>query len=252
MEKVKKFRIQFLKFVKRKTHVEYLIRLICPDDSTINLEFFERYSKMLELHILLKKESISKNFPNFPEKCYLFWKNSDENFLNERLIELQHYFSLIFNSEEFSQLKTLNEWVENLIKKYNQLQPKKEKKEENESLKKSPTIKNQGAENNKIDPSINHSAKFKDIQKLKQIIDLVSKNFIDLDYSNDFQADEEEEKRKEKLYKNIMSKSNILDTGYERSDSFNKKENFVRDEMNEFQIKTREQFGIENLIINFS
>ena len=117
MEKTKVFRIQFLKFVKNQDHVDYHIRLISPEDNSINVEFFERYSALYDFNEVFKKQANSINFPKFPSKKWI--GNTDEKFLNKRLIDLQYYFNAIFGSKEFSQLPSLKKWVDELIKKYN-------------------------------------------------------------------------------------------------------------------------------------
>lgn len=117
MESNKHYRIIFKNFEILSGHVEYIINLICEKDSSINVEFKERYSNLKDLHESLKKEANSINFPKFPPKK--LFGNLDEKFLNERKIKLQHYFNTILGSKDFSQLKTLNKWIETLIKKYN-------------------------------------------------------------------------------------------------------------------------------------
>lgn len=117
MESNKHYRIIFKNFEITQGHVEYIINLISEKDSTINVEFKERYSNLKELHESLRKEANSINFPKFPPKK--LFGNLDEKFLNERKIKLQHYFNTILGSRDFSQLSTLNKWIENLIKNYN-------------------------------------------------------------------------------------------------------------------------------------
>ncbi len=98
-------------------HVEYIVNLISEKDGSINVEFKERYSNLKDLHESLKKEANSINFPKFPPKK--LFGNLDEKFLNERKIKLQHYFNTILGSRDFSQLTTLNKWIESLIKNFN-------------------------------------------------------------------------------------------------------------------------------------
>jgi len=117
MESNKHYRIIFKNFEIFSGHVEYVINLICEKDNSINVEFKDRYSNLKDLHEALRKEANSINFPKFPPKK--LFGNLDEKFLNERKIKLQHYFNTILGSRDFSQLTTLNRWVEGLIKKYN-------------------------------------------------------------------------------------------------------------------------------------
>jgi hypothetical protein len=117
MESNKHYRIIFKNFEITGGHVEYVINLICEKDSSINVEFKERYSNLKDLHETLKKEANSINFPKFPPKK--LFGNLDEKFLNERKIKLQHYFNTILGSRDFSQLSSLNRWIEGLIKNHN-------------------------------------------------------------------------------------------------------------------------------------
>lgn len=117
MESSKHYRIIFKNFEITQGHVEYIINLISEKDSSINVEFKDRYSNLKDLHESLKKEANSINFPKFPPKK--LFGNLDEKFLNERKIKLQHYFNTILGSRDFSQLSTLNKWIENLTKNHN-------------------------------------------------------------------------------------------------------------------------------------
>lgn len=116
MEGQKNYRLYFINYRKRGDHVEYLVRLNCLEDSSINVEFYERYSSLKELHDEMRKETNSNNFPKYPPKKFF---NMDEKFLNQRQTALQHYFNTILGSKEFSQLPSLKQWVAGLIKKYN-------------------------------------------------------------------------------------------------------------------------------------
>ncbi len=116
MEKApKNYRLKFIKYIK-KEHVEYQIKLICFEDSNINVEFAERYSNLKDLHDAFKKCANSINFPKFPPKK--FFGNTDEKFLNQRQTALEHYFNTILGSKEFSNIPAIKKWVEGLIKKY--------------------------------------------------------------------------------------------------------------------------------------
>jgi hypothetical protein len=116
MEKSKNYRLKFVKYVKGE-FVQYLIRLVCIEDTSINLEFLERYSTLKDLHESFKKEANSINFPKFPPKK--FFGSTDEKFLNQRMTALEHYFGTLLGSKEFSNLATLKKWIESIIKKFN-------------------------------------------------------------------------------------------------------------------------------------
>jgi hypothetical protein len=116
MEASKNYRLYFINYKKKGDHVEYLVRLNCLEDSSMNVEFYERYSSLKDLHDLMRLETDSANFPKYPPKKFF---NMDEKFLNQRQTALQHYFNTILCSKEFSQLPSLRNWVSGLIKKYN-------------------------------------------------------------------------------------------------------------------------------------
>lgn len=111
----KHYKIIFKKFEIGK-HVEYTINLSCENDPSINIDFKDRYSNLKDLHEGFKKEANSLNFPKFPPKK--LWGNTEEKFLAERKIKLQHYFNTILGSKDFMQLKTLNRWINDLINTY--------------------------------------------------------------------------------------------------------------------------------------
>ena len=113
MESSKHYKIIFKKFEDQSGHVEYTINISCENDSSINLEFKDRYSRLKDLHEAFKKEANSLNFPKFPPKK--LFGNLDDKFLLERKIKLQHYFNTILGSKDFSKLKTLNKWIEDLV-----------------------------------------------------------------------------------------------------------------------------------------
>ena len=56
MESNKHYRIIFKNFEIIQGHVEYIINLISEKDSSINVEFRERYSNLKDLHESLKKD----------------------------------------------------------------------------------------------------------------------------------------------------------------------------------------------------
>ena len=117
MESTKHYKIIFKKFEILSGHVEYTINISCENDSSINIEFKDRYSRLKDLHEAFKKEANSLNFPKFPPKK--LFGNLDEKFLLERKIKLQHYFNTILGSKDFSKLKTLNKWIEDLVNVHN-------------------------------------------------------------------------------------------------------------------------------------
>jgi hypothetical protein len=116
MESSKNYRLYFINYKKKGDHVQYLVRLNCLEDSSLNVEFFERYSSLKDLHEEMRNETNSVNFPKYPPKKFF---NMDGKFLNQRQTALQHYFNTILGSKEFSQLPSLKEWVSGLIRKYN-------------------------------------------------------------------------------------------------------------------------------------
>ena len=115
MEKIKNHKLKFIKYIKGD-HINYQIKLICIEDSNINVEFLERYSSLKDFHENLKKEATSLNLPKFPPKKY--FGNTDEKFLNQRMTALEYYFNTILISKDLSKLSSVKKWIESLIKKY--------------------------------------------------------------------------------------------------------------------------------------
>jgi hypothetical protein len=90
------------------------MQLINSNQPNNIIEFRERYSNLLILHNLLFKESGSNNFPKFPPKR--IFGNMKEDFVLEREKDLKTYFQKIFENQEFYKLKSLQNWIDNIIK----------------------------------------------------------------------------------------------------------------------------------------
>jgi hypothetical protein len=136
MEESRHFKMIFKRYEINNGVVNYLINLSCENDSSINFDFKDRYSRLKELHDAFRKEADSLNFPKFPPKK--MFGNLEEKFLSERKIKLQHYFNTILGSKDFSKLKTLKIWIDELIVNFNKT---------NKTLNKSENEKNKSKEN---------------------------------------------------------------------------------------------------------
>ena len=68
----------------------------------------ERYSELLNLHNAMSKEA---KLPNFPPKK--FFGNTDEIFLNQRQLSLNHYYEIITSSHIYSNLASFKSWIFN-------------------------------------------------------------------------------------------------------------------------------------------
>ena len=67
-----------------------------------------RYSELLNLHNAMSKEA---KLPNFPPKK--FFGNTDEIFLNQRQLSLNHYYEIITSSHIYSNLASFKSWIFN-------------------------------------------------------------------------------------------------------------------------------------------
>lgn len=146
----KQYKIIFKKFEVINGHVEYTINLSCENDLTINFDFKDRYSKLKDLHDSFKKEADSMNFPKFPPKK--LWGNLEEKFLSQRRIQLQHYFNTILGSKDFYNLKSLNNWINELMSTYHKPLPNKNEKKSSDKI---PDLSKSSDQSN---PTINKSA----------------------------------------------------------------------------------------------
>ena len=125
MEKKIKYNLVIVSHNIGKDFVEYIMQLINSNQPNNIIEFRERYSNLLNLHYILLKESGSNNFPKFPPKR--IFGNMKEDFVLEREKDLKTYFQKIFENQEFYKLKSLQNWIDNIIKN----NKTKNKKEEN-------------------------------------------------------------------------------------------------------------------------
>ena len=124
MEKKIKYNLVIVSHNIGKDFVEYIMQLINSNQPNNIIEFRERYSNLLNLHYILLKESGSNNFPKFPPKR--IFGNMKEDFVLEREKDLKTYFQKIFENQEFYKLKSLQNWIENIIKNN---KPKNQKEE---------------------------------------------------------------------------------------------------------------------------
>jgi hypothetical protein len=124
MEKKIKYNLVIVSHNIGKDFVEYIMQLINSNQPNNIIEFRERYSNLLILHNLLFKESGSNNFPKFPPKR--IFGNMKEDFVLEREKDLKTYFQKIFENQEFYKLKSLQNWIDNIIKNN---KPKNQKEE---------------------------------------------------------------------------------------------------------------------------
>jgi hypothetical protein len=124
MEKKIKYNLVIVSHNIGKDFVEYIMQLINSNQPNNIIEFRERYSNLLNLHYILLKESGSNNFPKFPPKR--IFGNMKEDFVLEREKDLKTYFQKIFENQEFYKLKSLQNWIDNIIKNN---KPKNQKEE---------------------------------------------------------------------------------------------------------------------------
>lgn len=210
------FHIQFLKYTLEKGVALYSIDIICKEDESFLVSFKERYSILETFHDKFKKEA-SKigNYPSFPEKK--MFGNTDPEFLSKRLNSLQSYFSTIFKSKEFSNLKVVKDWIYEMFKV--NYKPKEDKKVE-QVIEKTPVeVKKQVVNNftNDVEkPKINNLEEKKKkfdftMIKCNEIADEFCDKFINLHEDNQIQVDEEEKREKKYMQAPKIIKSQMFD-----------------------------------------
>jgi len=219
MEKETNYRLQFVKHTKSGDHVEYVIRLICLEDSNISVEFLDRYSNLKKIHDVLKNEANSINFPKYPPKK--FFGSTDEKFLNQRQTALNAYFNTILGSREFSKLPSLKKWILDLIKKYNKQKspehgaivdeskqkPKQEEGNVISTIKGGAGIKTDPVQGPKPGAGGISFLGGNEIQRCKEVVDKVSKDFIDLGATPQYEDENEEDRVGS--YHNIIANNNV-------------------------------------------
>jgi hypothetical protein len=198
--------IQFVSWALLGDHVEYQIHLF---NDKLSAEFTHRYSSLRDFHEAVKNEAKDPNLPKFPPKK--FFGNTDKQFLNQRMVGLQHYFSSILSSKDFSNLKSVRTWVNDIIKKYGKAKVSKSSPTQSNTqmpaiAKVVPELKNTDNEQPATVKVLNQEL----IAKRKEIAEKYSKNFIELSGDNVPPMDEEQEK-KEKSYKAMMKNSVIYE-----------------------------------------
>lgn len=200
------FHIQFLKHYFKDNAVYYQILLFSKEDSTLSIEFADRYSEMDKLHDSFKEDSKSKNYPNFPEKK--IFGNTEEKFLNKRLSSLQSYFSNILTHKEFSKLKSVKNWIYELFKKYYKPQVTSKTNPTSEPTGKVEVQQTKTTDKSKLDSSTVNEVDLKVknmkeiITKCSNVIEKYSKLFIDLSEETHIQIGDDDIS-KEKKYLEI-------------------------------------------------
>jgi len=170
------YKIKIVGYIKKDDHIEYTINI---EKDNIIITFSERYSKLKILNDLMKNEAKSNRFPKYPPKFY--FKKEDEKLLNKRQKDLQSYFEII--NKEFSHLKSLNLFIEENIRKYRPINPKKDSQQLNE-------IKKEDHQLNEKEIKLISIKNDKNIEYSKIINDSINKfldinSFYDKEMSND-------------------------------------------------------------------
>ena len=103
------YEIKVVSHMKVEGHTEYLIN-IDNDKLDCHIFFTEKYSNLRNLYELMKKESKSKNFPPFPPNKLFGYE--EENFVIQRTKELNIFFQKISKDKYFSNLPSLNKFID--------------------------------------------------------------------------------------------------------------------------------------------
>ena len=77
-------------------------------------------------------ETNSKKFPNFPPKK--FFLSNSETFIIKRQKELNSYFKMIFENQQFYYLKSLQNWIKRKVDLYNNNNKQKENNNQNNNI----------------------------------------------------------------------------------------------------------------------
>lgn len=195
----KRYKIRIIGHIKRKdNHVEYEGIIEGLTDKK-EFSFLERYSNLKTLNDQLRKETQSNNFPKFPPKK--FFGSEDEKFLTKREQELNKYFEIISEKEEFSKLPSLLAFIEE--KKNSSHQKTKQT-----STKQLPI----GFHSKKSEKSFSEIKRLspEEMKKLNKECEKVVKEyhnkFVDLDYEipQDFKESYEEK------FKKVIEEENIM------------------------------------------
>ena len=108
------YEIKVVSHMKVEGHTEYLIN-IDNDKLDCHIFFTEKYSNLRNLYELMKKESKSKNFPSFPPNKLFGYE--EENFVIQRTKDLNTFFQKISKDKNFSNLPSLNKFIDSNIEK---------------------------------------------------------------------------------------------------------------------------------------
>jgi len=172
------YKMKIVGYIKKDDHIEYTINI---EKDNMIITFSERYSKLKILNDLMKNETKSNKFPKFPPKFYFYFKKEDEKFLNKRQKDLKSYFEII--NKEFSHLKSFNLFIEENIRKYRPINPKKDSQQLNE-------IKKDDHQLNEKEIKLSSINNDKNFEYTKIINDSINKfidlnSFYDKEMSND-------------------------------------------------------------------
>ena len=132
MENKIKYKINIIDHIKESNYVNYIFNLIEINSPNNIIDFKERYSSLLDLHNLLLSETNSKNFPKFPPKK--FFGSNSETFIIKRQKELNSYFKIIFENQQFYYLKSLQNWIKRKVDLYNNNNKQKENNNQNNNI----------------------------------------------------------------------------------------------------------------------
>ena len=113
MEK-EKYKVQVVNHVKVENHVEYLISIIGISTNS-KILFPEKFINLRNLYELLKKESKSKNFPQFPPNKLFGYE--EENFVIQRTKDLNKFFEEINDNQNYCNLPSFKKFISLNIKK---------------------------------------------------------------------------------------------------------------------------------------
>lgn len=227
MEK-EKYKVQVVNHVRVDNHVEYLMCII-EVSTNFKIFFSQKYINLRTLYEIMKKESKSKNFPQFaPNKLFGY---EEENFVIQRTKDLNKFFEEISNDQNFSNLPSFIKFIKiNAKRKKSNLTSSKHPQMveikyniNNQKMKdRAKLFKNdfyQGTEENhkRLDDE-----EFNNIQNEgEQIVIKIGKKFVKIDYDIEINKNKKVEKKYNKLCNFNENNQNTLDNTIGNDNNFN-------------------------------
>ena len=227
MEK-EKFKVQVVNHVRVDNHVEYLLCVI-EVSSNFKIFFSQKYINLRNLYETMKKESKSKNFPQFaPNKLFGY---EEENFVIQRTKDLNKFFEEISNNQTYSNLPSFIKFIKaNIKRKKSNLTSSKHPQMmeikyniNNQRMKdRAKLFKNEFYQGNEENHKRLTEEDFDNIEnESKQIVKKIEKKFVKIDYDIEINNNKNMEKKYNNLFNFDENNKNSLDNTIGNDNNFN-------------------------------